>query len=78
MQESGLLREYCLEEYRDRILVFHRDYATGCGKNTAGAIQFAFVGEHIHWNHVFKFFLHGIAGTPAINSIRTSDMSRSS
>lgn len=31
-------------------------------KNTAGAIQFAFVGEHIHWNHVFKFFLHGIAG----------------
>ena len=26
------------------------------------AIQFAFVGEHIHWNHVFKFFLHGIAG----------------
>ena len=39
MQESGLLREYCLEEYRDRILVFHRDYATGCGKNTAKTVK---------------------------------------
>lgn len=62
MQESGLLREYCLEEYRDRILVFTEIMQQVVVKNTAGAIQFAFVGEHIHWNHVFKFFLHGIAG----------------